>query len=221
MSDEKYILIERYLKGELSSEELQDFEKRLDEDKDFAETVALYKSLSSHLSERFESEEGEKALRETIKSAMNEGKVIPLKERRTAKIPKYLWIAASIVILLGIGVVNNFLATPSYEDFAVHETLSLTERGDDSENYRRAEEAFNTKNYREAAALLGAILAEDSNQAEVALFRAIALVETDQFDEADKMLETLSKSGTAFEDLPDDWVCPDCGADKEEFSVHQ
>jgi rubredoxin len=23
--------------------------------------------------------------------------------------------------------------------------------------------------------------------------------------------------GTAFEDLPDDWVCPDCGADKDEF----
>lgn len=22
---------------------------------------------------------------------------------------------------------------------------------------------------------------------------------------------------TAFEDLPDDWVCPECGADKEEF----
>ncbi len=24
-------------------------------------------------------------------------------------------------------------------------------------------------------------------------------------------------SGTHFEDLPDDWVCPDCGAGKEDF----
>ncbi|MBN2825236.1 MAG: rubredoxin [Campylobacterales bacterium] len=24
--------------------------------------------------------------------------------------------------------------------------------------------------------------------------------------------------GTAFEDLPENWVCPDCGAGKEEFS---
>lgn len=24
--------------------------------------------------------------------------------------------------------------------------------------------------------------------------------------------------GTAFEDLPDDWVCPVCGASKDEFS---
>jgi rubredoxin len=24
--------------------------------------------------------------------------------------------------------------------------------------------------------------------------------------------------GTAFEDLPEDWVCPECGAGKEDFS---
>ena len=24
--------------------------------------------------------------------------------------------------------------------------------------------------------------------------------------------------GTAFADIPDDWVCPDCGVGKEEFS---
>ena len=24
--------------------------------------------------------------------------------------------------------------------------------------------------------------------------------------------------GTAFEDLPDDWLCPDCGVGKDEFS---
>ncbi|MGI6718296.1 MAG: rubredoxin [Bacteroidales bacterium] len=25
-------------------------------------------------------------------------------------------------------------------------------------------------------------------------------------------------AGTAFEDLPDDWTCPDCGVDKSSFS---
>lgn len=25
-------------------------------------------------------------------------------------------------------------------------------------------------------------------------------------------------SGTAFEDLPDDWTCPDCGVGKDEFT---
>jgi len=26
--------------------------------------------------------------------------------------------------------------------------------------------------------------------------------------------------GTAFEDLPDDWVCPDCGAEKDMFEPY-
>jgi len=25
--------------------------------------------------------------------------------------------------------------------------------------------------------------------------------------------------GTAFEDLPEDWVCPECGVGKEEFTL--
>lgn len=29
------------------------------------------------------------------------------------------------------------------------------------------------------------------------------------------------KAGTAFEDLPDDWVCPVCGVGKEDFEVSE
>ncbi len=29
------------------------------------------------------------------------------------------------------------------------------------------------------------------------------------------------KSGTAFEDLPDDWVCPVCGASKDDFEPYE
>lgn len=27
-------------------------------------------------------------------------------------------------------------------------------------------------------------------------------------------------AGTAFEDLPDNWACPVCGADKDQFTAH-
>jgi rubredoxin len=27
--------------------------------------------------------------------------------------------------------------------------------------------------------------------------------------------------GTAFEDLPEDWTCPDCGADKDDFETQK
>ena len=26
------------------------------------------------------------------------------------------------------------------------------------------------------------------------------------------------KQGTSFDDIPDDWVCPECGAGKDDFS---
>lgn len=28
-------------------------------------------------------------------------------------------------------------------------------------------------------------------------------------------------TGTAFDDLPDDWVCPECGAEKDQFSPEE
>lgn len=37
------------------------------------------------------------------------------------------------------------------------------------------------------------------------------------YDPAEGDEENGIKPGTAFEDLPDDWVCPVCGAAKEDF----
>jgi rubredoxin len=37
------------------------------------------------------------------------------------------------------------------------------------------------------------------------------------YDPAEGDETTGIEPGTAFEDLPDDWVCPKCGAEKEEF----
>ena len=37
------------------------------------------------------------------------------------------------------------------------------------------------------------------------------------FDEEASPLELGLPAGTKFDDLPDDWVCPLCGAAKDEF----
>lgn len=37
------------------------------------------------------------------------------------------------------------------------------------------------------------------------------------YDPAEGDSESGVAPGTAFEDLPDDWVCPVCGAEKAEF----
>jgi rubredoxin len=37
------------------------------------------------------------------------------------------------------------------------------------------------------------------------------------YDPAEGDPDAGIEAGTAFEDLPDDWVCPDCGAGKDMF----
>jgi len=37
------------------------------------------------------------------------------------------------------------------------------------------------------------------------------------YDPAEGDIDNGIKPGTAFEDLPEDWVCPDCGVGKDMF----
>ena len=39
------------------------------------------------------------------------------------------------------------------------------------------------------------------------------------YDEAEGLPEDGFPAGTRFEDLPDDWVCPDCGISKDDFEL--
>lgn len=41
------------------------------------------------------------------------------------------------------------------------------------------------------------------------------------YDPAEGDPENNIPPGTSFDDLPDDWVCPDCGVGKEDFSDYR
>jgi len=41
------------------------------------------------------------------------------------------------------------------------------------------------------------------------------------YDPADGDPESGIPPGTSFDDLPEDWVCPVCGADKSEFEKEE
>ena len=40
-----------------------------------------------------------------------------------------------------------------------------------------------------------------------------------EYDEAVGLPEDGIEPGTAWEDIPDDWTCPDCGASKADFEM--
>jgi rubredoxin len=39
------------------------------------------------------------------------------------------------------------------------------------------------------------------------------------YDEAAGDPETGIAAGTRFEDIPEDWICPECGATKEDYEL--
>lgn len=39
------------------------------------------------------------------------------------------------------------------------------------------------------------------------------------YDEAEGLPEEGIAPGTAWDDVPDDWVCPDCGVSKDDFEM--
>ena len=39
------------------------------------------------------------------------------------------------------------------------------------------------------------------------------------YDEADGLPEEGIAAGTRWEDIPEDWVCPDCGVTKSDFEM--
>ena len=41
------------------------------------------------------------------------------------------------------------------------------------------------------------------------------------YDPEEGDLDSGIAAGTPFEDIPEDWVCPTCGAQKSEFELYQ
>jgi rubredoxin len=41
------------------------------------------------------------------------------------------------------------------------------------------------------------------------------------YDEAEGLPDDGIPPGTRFEDLPDDWECPDCGISKSDFDLYE
>ena len=41
------------------------------------------------------------------------------------------------------------------------------------------------------------------------------------YDEAEGLPNEGIEAGTAWDDIPDDWVCPDCGVGKSDFEMEK
>ncbi|SDX99252.1 hypothetical protein SAMN05444411_11371 [Lutibacter oricola] len=197
MKEDNYILFEKYLSNELTTEELDYFDLELSTNTYFKQEFEIYKSLNESLSSKFENEENETELRSTLTNLGKEfikeekkGKVISIKRLRP------LMVAASIALLVGFFLFNN--GNPVYSDFAKHNNLELVVRSENNSAISKAEEAFNTKNYKTAFAQLTVLESEFPNDIEIQLHKGICLLELDKYSQAETIFTNISNGTSAF-----------------------
>jgi predicted Zn-dependent protease len=191
MNENGYILIERYLQGELKEEQQLAFQARLKAEPLFASALTERQQLNDHL----RAVVGEEKLQPTL--AMLGDKYFQ-EETKEAKVRtlggtrRWLYgIAAAAALAIMFAGPWLFPSSGGYEQFAQHDPLSLTERGTPGSPAAATETAFNNGRYASAIGLLEEYLTIQSDDERARLALGISLLETDKDDEAIKVFTAI------------------------------
>lgn len=134
MNEERYILFDEYLQGELTIEGKNDFERQLLEDPEFASQFEIFKDVQFQLANKFGIEQERQAFKENLTQISEQHfgkktKVIGLK-------PWYLAVAASVAVLFGL-FFFNYNQNPVFADYNNPEQASFTVRGTVDETLKK------------------------------------------------------------------------------------
>jgi tetratricopeptide (TPR) repeat protein len=194
MNEETYIRFENYLANEMTSEEKTIFEEQLKNDASFKESFELYKDTTQFLDYKFSKETSD--FKENLKSISNQHLIAKKETKVIAFKPWYYAVAASIVVVIGTWMMMQNNA--DYSDYNQHETAVFLERSLGDENLKKAQEAFNAKDYKKAVEAFDKI--QDFRKPELQYFYAIALIETNNYAKAELFLDQLRKGNSVYKE---------------------
>lgn len=196
MNEEVYIGFESYLNNEMPTEEKIQFENRLKTDSDFNKSFALYKETTQFLGTKFSKDTVD--FKQNLQSISKE--YFAEKEQKETKViafkPWYYAVAAILVIALGIFTFTK--NDPQYGDYNQHENAYFIERSDEDVNLKNAQDFFNAKEYANAVTAFEKVV--DLNKPELQYFYSIALIETNKYQKAEVILETIHQGTSSFKD---------------------
>lgn len=212
--DDIQMLVDRYLNGELSPSQTEEFENLMKNDKTLRKAVNNRLLATDFLLEDvdedeidFDSVQKNERAQEYFKYYTNpENKQFykSLKDlsvdNQTPEInqPKRIWfnprVAAAIVLLFVSIVVFRYVnSTELYEEYSQYNDLpSLTMKSESDQLIQQAEQAFHSEDYKEAANLFGQYNSEQGELSDIGkLYYAISLAETNHAREAIEILEPI------------------------------
>ncbi len=199
MENNDSLLFTGYIEGTLSSPEKELFESRLKEDSSFSNAFEEFKNIYYVLENRFSPERAE--VLASIQKADSKFKSRNTQENHPKKIilfkPWQMGIAATILLAIGLFIFNG-LGKPSYSEYATPGEIVLTVRSESDSISKKAETTFNSKNYEEAISYFDSLLEKSPDNSEIKFYKAIALIETDNFEKADSLLRSLSEGESVY-----------------------
>jgi len=195
MQEELFISFENYLNNEMSLDERNIFENQLQNDSKLREQFELFKETNQFLELKFSKESID--FKENLKkiSSNHFSKKTNTKPKVISIQSKWFSIAALLVVFMGIWFLSN-PGNPSYLEYNQHENANFVERSENNQNVVEAQNYFNAKQYKKANEAFAKI--ELNGKTDVQLFYAISLIETNQFDDANALLQDISKGESVY-----------------------
>lgn len=196
MNEERYILFDQYLQGEMTVEEKDNFEKQLSEDHELSSEFETFKVVQLRLKTKFEFEDEREAFKANL-TEISDKHFNTSKPKVVLMRPWYYAAAASVIILFGLFFFdyNN----PSFADYDNPETASFVERGDTNQALIGAQTAFNDGKYAAAIPLFEEILKENKTP-EIQYFYGVALLEESKYPKAESVFNELKSGTSAYKD---------------------
>lgn len=199
METEENTLFIAYIEKTMSASDRKAFEERFKKDVSFREDFNAFADIYNVMENQFSSQRAdvlqsiEKAnnnFKPSQDSTTSAGKVIRFK-------PWHYAVAASVILAVGLFLFNGF-GKPTYSQFATHDPISLTVRGDSDTTVKEAEKAFNNGDYKEAVTHFNSLVQLSPNTVQFQLYKAQALIEQDKFAKADEILSHISEGKSVY-----------------------
>jgi tetratricopeptide (TPR) repeat protein len=185
--------IARYAEGDMSADERSAFEAALSTNESLRQQLALYREVHGSLQQHFSADPQRSQLQGTMQSLRSEFFPVAAQPARVISIKRYLRSAVAVAaILIAVMIIWQPWKPDLFKEFSETSMVAPAERGDGADKLlQQAVEAFNKKEYDNAANLLKLVNQQDTANSQVSFYYGVALLNTGKLIEAREIFSQL------------------------------
>lgn len=211
MSLEQELIIERFLRNELSEDEKYEFFKKMEEDSDFREKVLMEEELSRIFDDQnwsFSKKNNQKEFleyKELFESEFTTNLKASIQDARKKyevkkiKLTRLSYAAAAVIFFIifmyfGVGTSREENNLFEYYTSQLELPTAINRGTENNKKLIEAETLFKEKNYTQALSVFNQILEEDKSNSSIYLHIALSNIYLKNYEKAEEVLNTLIKS---------------------------